>query len=286
VLSTLQTLPYGETSLLFPERALPLRAMLGSIGHAREATPGYDWHGLRRGRAEFALLQYTLAGRGRLRVQAREFDVGPGHAMLLHFPDDNRYWLPEDSGGWEFFYVCLHGREILRLWQSIETRLGPLANLAPDSPAVACAARIVGRALRREVTDAFTASGLAYELVMALAAEARHTHPAQILRPGLDKARRFAASHLARPLTVDDLAHEAGLSRYHFSRLFAQHTGLAPAAWLIEQRVKEAARLLRSTKLPLKHIATQCGFPNANYLGRVFRRHTGVPPAAYRRSGA
>jgi AraC family transcriptional regulator len=260
--------------------------MLGSIGHSRVTQPGYDWHGLRRGRAEFALFQYTLAGRGRLRVGAHDWEIGPGQAMLLHFPDDNRYWLPEGSPAWEFVYICLHGREVMRLWQQIETNLGALAVFAPDSVAVACAARIVERALQGTVTNAFAASALAYELTMALAAEKRRTDPTLVVRPVIEKARRFGEAHLNRPLTVNDLAREAGLSRYHFSRLFTQHTGLAPAAWLIEQRVKEAARLLRSTKLPLKSIAAQCGFPNPNYLGRVFRQHTGVPPAAYRRSGA
>ena len=260
--------------------------MLGSIGCSLEQKPTYDWHGLRRGRAEFALFQYTVAGRGRLRVNGREFDVGPGQAMLLHFPEDNRYWLPSDSDGWEFFYVCLHGREVMRLWPQVESRLGPMTNLAADSAVVRSASQIVRDALAGKIPQAFAASARAYELIMLLAAEARHTHPVQPLRPVIEKARRYAEAHLNRALTVDDLAHEAGLSRHHFSRLFARHNGLAPAAWLIEQRVKEAARLLRGTKLPLKAIATQCGFPNPNYLGRVFRRHTGIPPAAYRRSGA
>lgn len=286
MLNTLQTLPRRETSRLFPERALPLRAMLGSIGHSRISDHGYDWHGLRRGRAEFALFQYTLAGAGRLRAGGREYEIGPGQAMLLHFPDDNRYWLPETSPTWEFIYVCLYGREILRLWPHIEANLGALAPLAPDSAAVSCAAKIVETALHGGIAHAFAASALAYELTMTLAVEARRTDPARPRRPAIEKARRYAESHLARPLTVNDLARESGLSRFHFSRLFTEHTGLSPAAWLIEQRVKEVARLLRSTKLPLKAIATQCGFPNPNYLGRVFRQHTGLPPAAYRRSGA
>lgn len=260
--------------------------MLGSIGCSLEKKPTYDWHGLRRGRAEFVLFQYTLAGRGRLRAQGREFDVGPGQAMLLHFPDDNRYWLPTDSDGWEFFYVCLHGREVMRLWPQVESRLGPVTDLTADSAVVRSASQIVRDALAGKIPHAFAASARAYELTMLLAAEARHTHPVQPLRPAIEKARRYAEDHLNHALTVDDLAREAGLSRHHFSRLFARHNGLAPAAWLIEQRVKEAARLLRGTKLPLKAIATQCGFPNPNYLGRVFRRHTGVPPATYRRSGA
>lgn len=260
--------------------------MLGTVGRTRVTSPDYNWHGLKRGRAEFSLLQYTLAGRGRLRTGNLERDAVPGTAMLLHFPDDNHYWLPTDSTAWEFVYVCLHGREVARLWRSIESRLGTLASFTPDSRPVTCVARIVAAALQDDIPDAFTASALAYELVMTLAAEARMPSAAHHAGPAIERARLYAETHLHEPLTVDTLAKQAGLSRYHFSRLFAAQTGLAPAAWIIEQRVREAARLLRGTRLPLKEIAEHCGFPNANYLCRVFRRHSGMPPASYRRSGA
>jgi AraC-like DNA-binding protein len=260
--------------------------MLGTVGHSRVCDPSYSWHGLKRGRAEFSLLQYTLAGRGRLRTGNLERDVLPGTAMLLHFPDDNHYWLPADSAEWEFLYICLHGREVARLWRGIEARLGSLAPFTADAAPIGCVARIIHAALAETLTHAFAASALAYELIMSLAAEARSPRATTPNQPALERARLHAEQHLHESLTVDLMAREAGFSRYHFSRLFAAHTGLSPAAWLIEQRVREAARLLRGTDLPLKAIAVRCGFPNANYLCRVFRRHSGMPPASYRRSGA
>ena len=278
--------PFGERHILFSERTVPLRAMLGTVGHSRVTSPSYSWHGLKRGRAEFSLIQYTLAGRGKLRVGTLDRDVLPGAAMLLHFPDDNHYWLPADSEEWTFVYVCLHGREVARLWRSIETRLGSLAAFSPDAHPVSIATRIVESALTEKIDSAFTASSLAYELIMALAAEARQPQANQHKQPAIERARLFAEQHLHKPLTVGMLAHQADMSRYHFTRLFTAQTGLPPAAWIIEQRVREAARLLRGTRLPLKDIAARCGFPNANYLCRVFRRHSGMPPASYRRSGA
>jgi AraC family transcriptional regulator len=259
--------------------------MLGNVGHASVSSPAYNWHGHKRGRAEFTLLQYTLNGRGRLRIGEKEQDVKPGTAMLLHFPDDNHYWLPADSASWEFIYVCLHGREVSRLWRSMEHALGSLVTLEPDSQIVQHAGRIVATALQGQLLNAYGASALAYELLMLLSTEALDPRTNPQAQPGLENARLYAETNFAQPLTVDDLARRAGMSRYHFSRLFAAHTGLPPAAWLVEQRVKETARLLRSTKLPLKEIASRCGFPNENYLSRVFRKQTGIPPATYRRSG-
>ncbi len=279
--------PLGAHNVFFPDRTLPLRAMIGSVGHtAIVRDPSYNWNGRKRGRAEFSLFQYTLKGRGQLRVGNRDYAVNPGDAMLLHFPDDNQYWLPSDSHDWQFIYVCLHGREVSRLWRNIEHSIGPLVDLPPSQPSVICAAKIVSEALSGKISDAFTASALAYELMMTLSTEAGQPRTGSQTRPLLEQARHYAEQHLSHPLTVDDLAQQAGMSRYHFTRLFTEHTGLPPAAWLREQRIKEAARLLRLTTIPLKEIATRCGFPNANYLSRVFRKHTGIPPATYRRSGA
>ena len=259
--------------------------MLGNVGHTTVSSHDYNWHGHKRGRAEFSLLQYTLSGQGRLRIGEKEQEVKPGMAMLLHFPDDNQYWLPADSASWEFAYVCLHGREVSRIWRSIEHALGPLVSLEPNSLIVQHTARIVSKALGGQLLNAYSASALAYELLMLLSTEALHPRTNPKVQPGLENARLYAEANFAKPLTVDDLARRAVMSRYHFSRLFATHTGLPPAAWLVEQRVKETARLLRGTKLPLKEIAARCGFPNENYLSRVFRKQTGIPPANYRRSG-
>lgn len=286
--SALQGLSHGHRALLFPDKRVPLRAMLGSVGWARETSPRYDWHGLRRGRAEFVLFQYTLSGRGRLRVGGTEHEVAPGQAMLLRFPEDNRYWLPTDSDGWEFIYLCLHGRETLRLWSVILARLGPLARFAPDAVPVLRAVETVAAALRGQLDSPFAASARAYALTMALV-DAIKTAPAQSPSPhaaALEKACAHGTRRLADPLTVDDLAHVAGLSRYHFTRLFNAHVGAAPMTWLNDLRLKEAGRLLRTTSLPLKDIAARCGFSDANYFGKVFRARIGQSPGAYRRSGA
>ena len=121
-------MPVAERHTYSAGATLPLVAMLGSVGRSRIATTAYDWHGLKRGRAEFALLQYTIAGRGALFAEGREYAVTPGTAMLLTFPADNRYWFPEDSAGWDFFYLCLYGAEVMRIWSASE-RFGDFSRL-------------------------------------------------------------------------------------------------------------------------------------------------------------
>lgn len=286
-------LPLETCSLYYAEAAAAaLPCMAGSVGRSRITEATYDWHGLKRGIAEFALMQYTIAGRGALRVGGQEWSITPGTAMLLTFPADNRYWFPAgDSAEWEFFYICLHGPEIMRTWPRLMRALSPVATLEAAGPPVQLATALARDALRGHLADPYECSGRAYALLMSLlaaASERGRGGPSTLPQPhseALDRAREYGELNFAKDLGVAELAAVAGLSRYHFTRLFTRHTGLPPAAWLVEIRIREAARLLRETELSIKEIASRAGFQDAGYLGKVFQRRHGQPPQAYRRSG-
>jgi len=129
--------------------------------------------------------------------------------------------------------------------------------------------------------DPLAASAVAYRLTMLLH-EQVHAGSESELEPGLRSAQDYALAHLADPIGVGDLADVAGMSRAHFSRRFPTAVGRTPGAWLIEQRLDRAAELLATTADPLAAIATACGFADANYFGKAFRRVYGLTPGSYR----
>lgn len=265
-------------------RPLALHAMVTAAGIQRRTSSAYDWHGLRRGSAEFALLQYTLAGEGRLTVGGAAYRPRPGTAMLLTFPEDNRYWCP-DGGRWEFFYLCLAGREVLRAWREAVRRRGPLQELPPDAPFVAAAAGLCRRAVAGGLGSPFAASAAAYDLAMRLLEATAGELPAAPHAERLRAAKAWAGARLAEDLGVADLARAAGLSRFHFTRLFTAAEGLPPAAWLVEQRCQAAARLLRDSSATVAEVGRRCGWRDPAYFCRAFRRVMGVSPGEFRGSG-
>ncbi|HAU36170.1 MAG TPA: AraC family transcriptional regulator [Phycisphaerales bacterium] len=274
-------------ALVFAKPTFGLHAMIASAGREIRTDPSYDLHGLKRGRSEFTLLQYTLVGEGRLTVEGRKYAVTPGTAMLLWFPHDNRYHLPR-GGRWEFFYLCLHGSEMMRIWRAAVARLGPLASFPPDSPVVEAAARACRHVLRGEVQSPWGASALAYEVGMRLmeAAHAGQSPPVRGGRPqAVARAIQFCRERLAEPIGVDDLAAAAGLSRYHFSRLFRRCEGMAPGEFLLRQRMRRAVERLQTTRQSVKTVAFECGYADPNYFCKAFRKTYGVSPGAFRRSG-
>ena len=73
------------------------------------------------------------------------------------------------------------------------------------------------------------------------------------------RAKDLADGRYFEPLTVDDLARKAGLSRAHFSREFRRVFGEPPHAYLLGRRIERAAALLRQTDRPIAEICFAVG---------------------------
>jgi transcriptional regulator GlxA family with amidase domain len=101
---------------------------------------------------------------------------------------------------------------------------------------------------------------------------------------GTADTRAWALARLGEPLTLTQLAAQAGLSVRTFTRRFRQETGLSPQRWLTQQRVALARRLLESTDTPVERVAGEAGFGTTASLRQHLHAAIGVAPLTYRRS--
>ena len=93
----------------------------------------------------------------------------------------------------------------------------------------------------------------------------------------------WMAEHLSEDLDLERLAARAGLSKFHFQRLFKAGVGVSPSHYLISLRMNEARRLLRETKMSVVDVALEVGYADPSNFARLFRRENGLPPSDYRR---
>jgi AraC family transcriptional regulator len=94
----------------------------------------------------------------------------------------------------------------------------------------------------------------------------------------------YIQAHLGEATSLRRLAELAGLSPYHFARLFKRSTGRAPHQYVVWQRIERAKRLLAAGSLPLVQVAFRLGFPSQAHFTTVFRKHVGTTPGAYRQA--
>ncbi|GAB3238831.1 helix-turn-helix domain-containing protein [Glycomyces halotolerans] len=98
----------------------------------------------------------------------------------------------------------------------------------------------------------------------------------------LAEALDWALANLDRPLSVDDLAARAAMSRRSFDRHFKAATGTTPTQWLLHHRLAHAQRLLETTDLPVEQVARRSGFASAVALRPHFRDRFHTSPSGYR----
>ena len=92
------------------------------------------------------------------------------------------------------------------------------------------------------------------------------------------RAVDFINAHLARHLSLREIADASALTMSQLIQLFRQNTGSSPYAYVIAQRVARAKRLLETTDLPIARVAIDAGFADQAHLTRMLRRHLGATP--------
>ena len=104
--------------------------------------------------------------------------------------------------------------------------------------------------------------------------------------PGLRLKRvlEYIEVNLSSDIHLNDLAETAGLSAFHFARLFKQSTGVSPHQYLLQRRLERAKELLRKPSMSLSEVGLESGFADQSHFTNVFRRFVGATPSKFRSS--
>jgi AraC family transcriptional regulator len=131
-----------------------------------------------------------------------------------------------------------------------------------------------------EIGQAFAA-----RLVDVVSGKARRhmTINARDRRRAVESAMWIAA-HSAEEIDLDDAAKQAGVSPFHFLRMFRDALGVTPHQYLVRSRLRHAARLLTESDSAITDIAFDVGFGDLSNFVRSFHRAAGVSPRVFRRA--
>ncbi len=110
----------------------------------------------------------------------------------------------------------------------------------------------------------------------------RHPSANPLRSVTLKRVQEYVAANLADDIGLRDLATISCMSTGHFLRAFRAASGTTPYHYVLEQRLRRASSLLRTTTLPISRIARECGFKTASHLSSKFRARVGATPSRYR----
>lgn len=226
------------------------------------------WH-YRAVQSPFSRLYLCLDPGASVSVGGRRCPLSPG--VALHLPPGLRF-------------DC-HGKVGVRhLWFHFTEVHGRLdAGLLPQSiPLVRATVPLVEslfREIRQQVLPGFHHRCLG--LLHLIRSQADETFTGET-SPRLANVLALMTDRFSDPPSVPLLAASVHLSPGAFGRWFRKSTGLSPARFLKEHRLREAARLLRYTDMGVDDIAAATGWADRNHLSHAFSKRYGQGPAGFR----
>jgi AraC family transcriptional regulator, transcriptional activator of pobA len=220
------------------------------------------------------MAKWVLSGSAAMEVGGRRLTFGPGQVAIYLPTIPHRFWAEEAVNEFSWFTVDGPGSEELVL----EMGLRPGVYTAP--PPTPERLQEMADALRdQSLPGRRAASLLAIREWYRLANDIREPAPLALVA----QVRHLIAQEFSDPgLSIAAIAKRLGYHRASLSRLFHQQAGQTIIDHLAEVRLREARALLAHTEERIAEVARQCGFSQAAYFCRWFRKQVGTSPGVFR----
>jgi AraC family transcriptional regulator, arabinose operon regulatory protein len=246
----------------------------------------YGYHVRRPHGTRDWLITFTVAGEGRYRLDGSSYFCRADDLFLLAPGTRHDYATATPGERWEFYWAHFTPRAHWMQWLELPT-LGPgLLGLSIHDPALC--ARLIG-AFARLVQDSWgigtwheALGANALEEVLILVAQQHEKNKGRPFDPRIEAVLGVLNQRFRERFTLAELAHSVALSPSRLAHLFKAQTGISVIEFLLDLRLRQAARLLEFSGLSVGEIAHEVGFQSPFYFSRQFKRYFGQSPLAYR----
>lgn len=227
------------------------------------------------------LIIYSVGGQGYIKINNSEYLLGSRSCVLL---DRDNYHLYSTSGDyWDMYWVLVEGLSVRSYYQYISES----SQLAEDyeGKILSCIEEIMPVKESSEPYHDIKACNLLCGILTEMLFSAKNTALSSGVsahRSQIAAAVDYIEANYYKPLCADDIMQNIFLSKFYFSRIFKESTGMTPYEYLINHRISVSKRLLQESSLSVYQIAEKVGFNNVNNYIQAFKRMTGATPNQYR----
>jgi AraC-like DNA-binding protein len=256
----------------------PQKLELLSVGHF-VASAGFDARSYLKGWHREHVI-YTVRGSAFADIGGRRSRAGAGSLWMFPKEAAYRYWIDPRADAWEGYWLEYDGLWTRHLWDMMG--LIGTTQVRNCQTAGAVIEDIIARVRAEGDGAAHGCTTAIFRLLATLEASVqRRPTPRSGHARMLAQVHDFVKRHYSERLALADLAEAAGLSPFHFSRVFTAQSGITPAAYLRGFRIGRAQELLRMGELSVKQVARACGFTTLSHFSAVFKAVTGHSPREF-----
>lgn len=260
---------------------------LQNIVSERQTSPAYHYKGCFRSSERHCLFKFTLSGEGRFQVGRKKYRLTAGQGFLceINDPATSYYYPPDGREPWEFLYLTFIGPAATSMTREFVRRYGPIFQLPLDMgfiPEIMTWRRHDRQDVRVTPADgARTIAGLFAALSQSKVSSDKYDAGFILAQ----ETQRLIRRNFGQSCSVKFLAAQQGISREHLSRIFKKQTGQTLRQYLLRQKMMEACRLLKETRLAQKEIAVKTGYNVPAHFSRAFTRIMRLTPGRFRAVG-
>lgn len=230
------------------------------------------------------ILHLVVSGKGVYVTPEGSFELSTGDMFLIRPYTEIEYYADENDP-WEYLWVNFTGTDAETLLKRTDfTAANPVIHGCDDEIKSAMADIIANAGTTRHEAAGLT--GRLYILLSLLMKNSHrkstHSQREQEKRRIIKAAKDFVATNYPLPVSVEDIADAAGVSRTTLFRIFKSELNTTPVDYLTAYRIAQAKTLLLETDLSVTAVARSAGYEDNLYFSRVFRKITGTTPTEYR----
>lgn len=205
--------------------------------------------------------------------------------ILLLFPDEWHSYRPQDSTGWDEYWICFKG-PTMDEWVKNEffSNKQHLYSVGINMEIVQLYKYAIATAIKQPLGFQHILAGIT-ELILATmnTLDKSRTGEYQQMGHQINRAKMLIYEKYQTEINMQAIANEVCMSYSYFRHLFKKHTGLSPNQYLQELRIQKSKELLVSTDLPCQEIAYRIGYDNPVYFSVLFKKMTHLSPTEYRK---
>lgn len=241
-------------------------------GH-EDCRPGYSIGNFVRSNY---LIHYIHKGSGTYSVRGQVYEL-KAHDAFMIYPDEITYYIASEEDPWEYSWVEFNGTAVSKYLSATGfTPDNPVAYFVPEGE------EPILKLSETEPVNPYEITGYLYRFLGAMVTDKPKSGSMadEYVKAAISYIHTF---YYDTSINVEEISGYVGIDRSYLYRLFKEKMGVSPKKYIMEYKLKTAAKLLRETSLSVGQVALSTGFDDQLYFSTAFKSHYGVSPTKYRK---
>ncbi|MBQ8246577.1 MAG: helix-turn-helix domain-containing protein [Lachnospiraceae bacterium] len=247
------------------------------VGSLQSLSP----HVSRRDNLESFLFFAVTKGKGTLSYRGQTFSLTAGDCVLLDCLKEYAHESSVDEP-WELSWVHFHGKQAPTLYRHFGELGGNFLFHPNDLSIFLDTLDILFETQKNPGNSSEFLSHRYLTDLIALCINEIGNAGGSSISEKIHDIQTFLDIHFAEKISLDSLAEQYYVSKFHLAREFKKTTGSTIGNYLTAKRISHAKKQLRFTNLTLDTIACECGFFDTSHFVKVFKNAEGMTPREYR----